>query len=489
MIPDDRSLVDALLRNDLTAFTQRCFQTVVPGQQFLSNWHVEAITFQLERCLRREIRRLIVTLPPRNLKSICASVAFPAYVLGHDPSRRVVCASYSQDLTAKHARDCRAVMESAWYRRIFPRTRLDPRKNTESEFETTARGYRLGTSVGGTLTGRGGNLIVIDDPLKPAEAMSETRRAAVSAWYDSTLSSRLDSKTQDAIVLIMQRLHVDDLVGHLLDKDESWTHLNLPAIAEESQEVDLGSGVFFRRAVGDVLHPEREPLSVLHELRATMGSQAFSAQYQQTPVPPGGAFIQLSWFRRYARAPEWERGDQIVQSWDTASKANKSNDFSVCTTWLMRNADYYLLDVLRERLEFPDLRRRILTHAETHRATSVLIEDASSGASLIQDLRHEGKLRPIPIRAERDKIVRLEAQSAVIEAGHVLLPEAAPWLDDFQLEVLSFPHGRHDDQVDSVSQFLGWAAEQRWHRRSIPCAPIVIRLSEPSWPWGFGSDL
>ena len=138
-----RDLLDRVLRHDLTAFTQRCFQTVAPGSQFLPNWHIEAITYQLERIRRGEIRRLLITIPPRNLKSICASVAFPAFVLGHDPTRRIVCASYSQELAAKHARDCRAVMESAWYRELFPHTRLDPRKNTENEFETTARGLRL----------------------------------------------------------------------------------------------------------------------------------------------------------------------------------------------------------------------------------------------------------------------------------------------------------------------------------------------------------
>jgi predicted phage terminase large subunit-like protein len=457
----DRAILEAVLRNDLTAFTQRCFQTIVPGQRFLPNWHIEAIAHELERIRRREIRRLIVTLPPRNLKSICASVAFPAFVLGHDPAVRIVCASYSQDLTAKHARDCRVVMESAWYRQVFPRTRIDPRKNTEAEFETTARGYRLGTSVGGTLTGRGGNLIIIDDPLKPAEAMSETKRAAVSEWYDTTLSSRLDSKTGDAIVLIMQRLHVDDLVGHVLEKGPAWTHLNLPAIADSPQDVELGNGTTYRRDIGDVLHPEREPLAVLDELKASMGSQAFSAQYQQAPVVPGGVLIKKAWFRSYTRPPEPGPGDRIVQSWDTASKANKTNDFSVCTTWLIRGQDYYLLDVLRKRLEFPDLRRRILAHAARFKTRTVLIEDASTGAPLIQDLQCEGKIRPIAIPPDRDKIVRLEAQSAVIEAGHVLLPDAAPWLDDFLLEVLAFPNGRYDDQVDSLSQFLTWAATPR----------------------------
>ncbi len=123
----DRALLEVLLRNDLTAFTQRCFQTVVPGQVFLPNWHIEAITYELERVRKGETRRLIITLPPRNLKSICASVAFPAFVLGHDPSVRIVCASYAQDLTSKHARDCRIVMESAWYKQLFRRTRIDPR--------------------------------------------------------------------------------------------------------------------------------------------------------------------------------------------------------------------------------------------------------------------------------------------------------------------------------------------------------------------------
>jgi predicted phage terminase large subunit-like protein len=462
MNPSDRELLTAVLRNDLAAFTQRCFQTVVPGQEFLQNWHIEAIAHHLELCRRGQIRRLIITLPPRNLKSICASVAFPAFALGHDPTLRIVCVSYAQDLTVKHARDCRAVMQSRWYKQAFPRTRIDPSKNTEAEFETTARGYRLGTSVGGTLTGRGGNLIVIDDPMKPAEAMSEARRAAVAQWYDTTLSSRLDSKTDDAIVIVMQRLHRDDLVGHVLDKDgEVWTQLDLPAIAEGAQEIPIGEGRIYRRAAGTVLHPEREPKSVLDELEATMGSQAFSAQYQQAPVPPGGALIKWAWFRIYARAPEKGSGDRIVQSWDTASKASAANDYSVCTTWLIRDKDYYLLDVLRLRLEYPELRRRILSHAETYRATSVLIEDAGSGTHLIQDLQREGKLRPIGVPPQGEKVVRMEAQTPVIEAGYVYLPAAAPWLGDFEIEIKAFPGGRHDDQVDSVSQFLTWAATHK----------------------------
>ena len=456
----DRALIEAILRNDLTAFTQRCFQTIVPGQTFLPNWHVQAITYQLERIRRGEIRRLIITLPPRNLKSICASVALPAFMLGHDPSVRIVCASYAQDLTAKHARDCRIVIESAWYRQLFSRTRIDPRKNAETEFETTARGYRLGTSVGGTLTGRGGNLIIIDDPMKPAEAMSATRRAAVTEWYDSTLSSRLDSKTEGAIVLIMQRLHVDDLVGHVLEKGTPWTQLDLPAIADAPREIAIGPETVYCRETGEILHPEREPLSVLDDLRSTMGSSNFSAQYQQQPVPPEGALIKGEWFRYYTEPPDLKSGGRIIQSWDTASKANKTNDYSVCTTWLEHRGDYYLLNVFRDRLEYPALRRRIIDHAKAAPTRIVLIEDASSGTQLAQDLCDEGAIRPIAIRPEREKIVRVEARCATIEAGHVWLPDSAPWLDDFLSEVLSFPNGRYDDQVDSMTQFLTWVRER-----------------------------
>lgn len=474
---DERAVLRALLRTNLVAFTQRVFQTVVPGQTFLPNWHIDAIAYELNRAMRGEMRRLIITLPPRNLKSICASVAFPAYALGHDPSKRIVCASYSQDLTAKHARDTRSVITSDWYRQLFPRTRIDPKKNAETEFETTAKGYRLGTSVGGTLTGRGGSLIIIDDPLKPTEALSETKRAAVSEWYDSTLTSRLDDKKKDVIILIMQRLHVDDLVGHVLEKDgQHWVHLNLPAIADRAMDVPLGDGRFYHRAEGELLHAEREPRATLEDLRSAMGSQSFSAQYQQAPVPPGGALIRRDWLATYDRLPEPRQGDRIVQSWDTASKANASNDYSACTTWLMSGKDYYLFHVDRRRLEFPDLKRRIVALAEAREANTVLIEDAGSGISLIQELRDEGQVRPIAIKPDRDKISRLEGQSAVIEAGRVFLPAKAPWLDEFLAEVLAFPYGRFDDQVDSLSQFLTWAAKQQRRRKSIPAAPILFKI-------------
>lgn len=453
----DHHFLDLAFRQDLGMFIGRSFRTVSPGPAFVHNWHIDAIAHALTRCFHRQSRRLIITMPPRNLKSISASVAFPAWALGLDPTLRFTCVSYSHELAAKHARDCRAVMESEWYKRAFPRTRISRSKSAELEYETTARGSRYATSVGGTLTGRGGNFILIDDPMKPADAMSDVKRQSVKDWYDQTLSSRLDNKTSDVIVLIMQRLHVDDLVGHVLEK-EAWDHLDLPAIAETVQEVPIDVGLTHTRQVGDVLHPEREPRSVLDQQKITMGSATFSAQYQQTPVPAEGNLLRWEWFRTYDQVPKRAK---IIQSWDTASKTEDFNDYSVCTTWAVDDEAYYLLDIFRDRLEFPDLRRQVLSLRDRFKAESVIIEDKGSGTSLIQELRRSAKCHPIPYAPREDKVMRVHGQSAIIEAGQVLLPQRASWLEDFRAEVLAFPHGKHDDQVDSLSQFLAWQRRPR----------------------------
>ena len=226
----------ALLRTNFSAFVEKAFATLAPGQAFTPSWHMSAIGYQLDRVRKGEITRLIINLPPRSLKSIMASVAFPAFLLGHDPTKRVICVSYSGDLARKHSNDFRAMLEASWYRDLFPGARIG-RKDSETEIETTARGFRLATSVGGTLTGRGAELLIIDDPLKPEDAMSEAKRNAANEWFRTTLISRLDDKRTGAIVIVMQRVHVDDLTGFVLSLSDDWTVLSLPAIAEVDEDV------------------------------------------------------------------------------------------------------------------------------------------------------------------------------------------------------------------------------------------------------------
>ncbi len=454
----EAAALHAVLRQDLVAFVQKVFGTVSPGDRFSPNWHIEAICHELAKVVRGETKRLIFTIPPRHLKSICASVAFPAWVLGHDPTRKIICVSYAQELAVKHGNDCRAVMASDWYGRVFPGTKIDAAKNTETEFMTTKRGFRFSTSVGGVLTGRGGNMIIIDDPLKPADAMSDAARARHIEWYSTTLISRLDNKEEDAIIVVMQRLHEGDLVGHLL-QERGWQHLSLPAIAETEQQIEIGAGRYHSRQIDDLLHPARESREALDRIKRGMGSATFSAQYQQAPVPPGGNMIDWAWFGWYE--PNNTRTfDEIVISWDTAMKVSELSDYSVGTVWGVWCGLYYLLDLIRVRLDYPALRRKVADLYRRYPRVTLLIEDAGSGTSLIQDLR-DWNIRAVPIKPEGDKKVRMAAQSAKIEAGEVCLPRHAKWLDDLRTEMLAFPYGAHDDQVDSISQALSWMSRPR----------------------------
>lgn len=472
---DREAYFDAVLREDFIAFLSKAFATASGTDSFMPNWHHEAIGHQLARVECGSSKRLIITMPPRYLKSITVSVAWVAWRLGRDPGLKFVCVSYSNELAQKHAGDCRAIMQTDWFRRVFPNTRLERGGGAEMDFATTKGGGRLSTSVGGTLTGRGGDIIIIDDPIKPDEAMSETVRRKVIHWYGNTLSSRLNDKTKGAILLVMQRLHEEDLAGHLLEAG-GWDHLSLQAIAEGNERVSLSWDRIYERQSGDALHPAREDVAGLHALKAVMGSATFSAQYQQSPVPAEGLHVKREWFKRYKHAPRRQTGDLIVQSWDTASKDGVFNDFSVCVTALVRQRQIFVLDVFRKKLQFPDLRRRAIDLARLWKTNTLLIEDAASGAQLIQVLRHEapqGVPTPIARKPEGDKETRFSAQTHRIEAGDLLLPEDAPWLAGFETELLGFPNLRHDDQVDALTQLLAWG----WSRRGpITFVPPEIVL-------------
>lgn len=455
----DRDVLAALLRTDLTAFVHKVFATVSPGDVYRHNWHIEAITWELERCLKSDSTRLLITQPPRSLKSICSSVAFVAWALGHDPALRFICVSYSQELAAELSRQFRLVVDSDWYRALFPRMRVT--KDTGVQCVTSKGGGRIATSIGGTITGRGADIIIVDDPLKAEDAASETARKAVINWYSNTLVTRLNDKERGSIIVVMQRLHEEDLAGYLLTQT-GWQHLDLPAIAIEDQSIRIGPDPddVHHRWEGEELHPEREPLSTLERIKADLGSLAFSAQYQQRPIPLEGNLVKRDWFQRYDDPPDPTPQSRIVQSWDIAGTATGRSDWSVCTTWSVNKKTFYLLDVWRGRIEYPMLKRKIIALQQTHGANTVLIEKTGLGLSLVQDLTADspaGFPNPIGIIPKGDKVFRMEAECARIEAGHVVLPRNAPWLDVFLAELLAFPNGRHDDQVDSVSQFLHWA--------------------------------
>ena len=472
----EKDLLRAMLRGDFYSFVQKVFETVSPGDAFSRNWSIEAVCHAIDKVIRGENTRLIINIPPRNLKSICASVALPAFLLGHDPTKRIICVSYSDDLAKKFSNDCRAVMKSDWYQRLFPKTVIDRTKDTETEVQTTARGYRLATSVGGTLTGRGGDFIIIDDPIKPQDAQSKSVREKTVQWYDNTLLSRLDDKQRGAILLVMQRLHMDDLAAYLLSGG-GFEHLCLPAIADTKETIQLGDGRVHVREVDDVLDPVREPRLALEQLRNSMTPLVFSAQYQQRPIPLAGNIIKRDWIKFYEGGSiPWEEGEYHVTSWDTAMKSSELADYSVGTVWTVqeRGSRIYLIDCVRGRFEFPELIEQAvkLYHrwgfSRPKRYHNLVIEDKGSGTSLIQALKAR-KIYTYPHRLEQhgDKIMRLEAQAVSFANGNVYFPAKAPWLDELLAELLAFPGVKHDDQVDSISQALACISHYE-SRRIVP---------------------
>jgi predicted phage terminase large subunit-like protein len=454
--------LDSVLRRDFMSFLEYAFYELNPEAELLVSPHIEVMASRLEACRQGNVRRMIVNLPPRSLKSHCVTVAFPAWLLGHNPAGQIICASYGQDLADKHARDSCTLILSQFYRRLFPETRLSVEKQAVSEFITTVQGFRMATSVGGVLTGRGADIIIIDDPLKPDEALSETKRTSVNEWYDNTLLSRLNNKESGIIIIVMQRLHQDDLVGHVLEQG-NWELISFPAIAEEDETHDYedwsGPHSFIRKK-GDVLHPERESLATLMEMRKRMGEYNFQSQYQQSPAPPGGAMVKTKWLQYYDVLPE--RFWFVVQSWDTANKSGELNDYSVCTTWGVYDCKRYLLDVFRQRLNFPELKRAVCAQAAKFSPNWVVIEDKASGTQLLQDLRRDVfGLKPYQPPSGSDKLMRFFAQTAEFENGRALLPRSAPWLDDYVKEITSFPGSKYDDQVDSTAQALDYLNTHR----------------------------
>jgi len=299
--PDQASperVLQAILATDFGAFVEYVFGLLRPGTPFKRNWHIDAMTHKVAQVASGEVKRLIINVPPRHLKSIVASVALPAWYLGHNPSERVVCVSYSADLAKTHANDFRRVVNDPFYQAVFPRMRVE--RETDAEIQTTLRGRRYATSIGGTLTGRGGNLTIIDDPLKPGDAISEVSRQRVIEWYRSTLVTRPDDKQAARIIVVMQRIHVEDLVGYLQENEAGFEVLSLPSVAQSTTTYDLGGGRTHIREKGDLLHPTHEPAEVLREIKKSMGSMLFSAQYQQAPEPPGGKIIKRKMLRYYS---------------------------------------------------------------------------------------------------------------------------------------------------------------------------------------------
>jgi len=477
----DRELLDAVYCNHFGAFTYEAFKALNPGQPLTPNWHIDAICYHVQKMVTGEAqKRLNLNLPPRTLKSFIVSVALPAWLLGRNPGTRIICASYSDELSTKFSRDCRALLETPFYKRVFPGTKLNPKKAAEGEFETTKRGSRLATSVGGTLTGRGGEVLIVDDPIKANDAESEVARKAAIEWFRNTALSRLDNPAESLVYIAMQRLHVDDLSGILIE--QGWPSLVLPAIAVESADYAVAEDEVHHRPAGQLLQPERDSPEAIEVLKLEMGSRVFAAQYQQNPTPPDGNMIKAAWLGRYDRVAERNGLQRVVLSCDPAGKAGAHNDYTAITIVGVQKQYLHLLDVSRGHWSVLQMLEQIVRLAAKWQVDLVIVEDTSSGMGLIQLLGEQNGINVVGRKPHTDKETRMSRQQGRFEAGRILLPKEAPWLADFEKELLDFPGGRYDDQVDALLLFLEWFVENEHRLQSTSfCPPIIVRRESRRW--------
>ena len=435
--------------------------------QFERAHHHELLISRLEALERSDIRRFVAFEPPRHGKSLIASTFFPAWYLGRHPDHQVIFATYGQELSDDFGRRVRNLISNPVHQAIFPNCILSNDSTAAHRFSTTKGGRLLhALGRGGPIAGRGARiLLIIDDPLKdPDEANSETIRRGLHDWFGSVAYTRL--MRDGRIVIIQTRWHEDDLAGRLLREHaaENWNVLSLPAIAERDES--------FRKE-GEALWPEKFPIEILEQIRNAIGSAAWNSLYQQRPAAAEGAIFKRPWWRYFRQAPKFS---QIVQSWDTAFKTGTENSFSVCTTWGLAGNGYYLLSVWRGRVEFPELRRKLIALAQEWNPHVILVEDRASGQSLLQEFKVATPLPVIGVKVDSDKWSRAQAVTALIEAGKVFLLESAPWLRDFVDELASFPTGLYDDAVDSTTQALNYFRQQS----SRPATTIISSYTPPS---------
>ncbi len=339
-------------------------------------------------------------------------------------------------------------------------------QNVKGEFQNTKRGVMIATSIGGSITGKGGDRIIVDDLHNPQQVESDAQRETALSYFRETLSTRLDNKKKGVMVAVMQRLHERDLAAFCLELGD--THVCLPAEAETRTEIVFPrSGRRYVREPGDLLWPAREGRAELDIQRQLLGSAAYAAQYQQRPVPAGGAIFQREWFQYYDELPPLTR---LTQSWDMAFKDQANNDYVVGLVGGCADGKFFVIDRVKGQWSFTETCRRVKMLAQKHpRAGTILIEEAANGPAIIDALKPDLS-GVLGVRPDGGKIARAHSVQPLVKAGDVFLPNPLPhgrlipertWVDDFLYQLTSFPQGAHDDDVDALMQLL-----QRLRRRA-----------------------
>lgn len=467
--------------SSLYEFTKQAWPIIEPGTEFRSSWHLETICEHLEAVTEGEIENLLINIPPGFSKSIISSVMWPTWMWIVDPSKRIMSASYGEDLAVRDAMKTRDIITSEWFQRNWPYVQIAKGQDQKTHFVLTESGWRLATSVGGRATGLHPDIKIVDDPHSAQQAASDAERQRALDWFTGTLATRGVSRNAKTVV-IMQRLHEQDVSGLILDRfGKEYDHLCLPMRYEKaitSRPTKLGFKDP-RSVEGALLWPELFPEATVTKLEAALGEYGSAGQLQQRPSPSGGGIIKIGKIQKWPAGKDLPVFDYVIQSWDTAFTEKTTGDPSAMTVW--GTARYegkqiaILLDCMAENMGYPALKKRVIEEwrsaygPDARRADTLLVEQKASGQSILQDMRQAG----IPARAynpgKADKMVRTHAVAPLFDAELIYIPESTKnkgefvsWAKPLLKEAELFPNGAHDDMWDTTTQALIYFKDAGW---------------------------
>lgn len=472
----------------LYEFVKQAWSVVEPGVQFVESWHIQVICEHLEAISSGEIRKLLINIPPRHSKSTIVSVMFPMWEWQVSPEQKYLCASYSGNLSIRDNLKARRLLQSPWYQERWGQLfELAGDQNAKQRFENDKTGYRLATSVGGTATGEGGSRLLLDDPHSAQEAQSDVMRQSTLEWFDMVWSTRLNDPKRDAMITIMQRLHEQDISGHILQDIGGWEHLMIPAEWDGvKRKTSLGS-YDPRTLKGELICPERFGEKEITELKQLLGVYGTAGQLQQDPQPAEGGILKTKYLRLWPHDKGLPQFEYILQSYDCAFTEKNTGDPTACSVYAVFTYDnerhVMLIDAWDEHLSYPELRSRAIKDWQTEyggttvkdglrsarRPDRVLVEAKASGQSLLQDLR----LAKVPAigynPGNADKVSRAHQAAPTLELGYVWVPEssknhghAVSWAAPFIKQLEKFPVAEHDDYVDTFTQAIIYLKNDGW---------------------------
>jgi predicted phage terminase large subunit-like protein len=459
----------SLIKTEFLAFAMKAF-TTVNGRSLGSDPdpYLRLLAERLARVASGELRRLVVSLPPRHAKTFMGSICLSGWILAHKPSARILLLSYGQDLADKIAFSIRKIMRSDWYRHAF-RTRIEHDRAKVSDFVTLRGGGVRSLSIDGGVTGVGGDYIIIDDPVQIKHCDDKRRLDRVNGLFDDEIMNRLDNPRKGCVVIVAHRISQDDLPGYVLQKG-GWKELKLPLIASRARQYEFDDGTFWERKKGELLRPDAFTEDDIARLRGSK-LPGFETLYQQNPDRNERLRLKGEHFPTFASTAAPLDLPKIL-SIEPGQKGGPTNSFGVVQVFAVDGEIYYLLDQWREQSSYREFRSAVWSFIKRNRPSVVLIEATGQGPALKSDIREQKGMEVVMITPANSKIERLRRHRRIIRAGRVQLSEHATWRDDFLTEAIMFPYGAHDDQIDALSQFLDWIVKHPNPHKRPPMAGV-----------------